>query len=278
MKRKLKTMWMIVTPDLAKEWLDTRNINNRSISPSKVTQYAKDMQQGNWALTHQGVAFYEDGTLADGQHRLAACVKTGIALETQISYGVVRLAGFGIDCHRARSTRDQIRISNLSDWVGTMEQAIAKLLGKLNGYAFRSMSVHEIVAFCDDNREAIEVSVSAIKSKMKNISIAPVYAAMACAQPHVGTETINRFGKVLITGVPMDLEVDVPILRLRDRLMSFNREFSNSEQARQNAIKICMRAITAVHGREKLTKLNVPAEYVYPILSFDGDNSTGLLV
>lgn len=42
----------LVTPELAKEWLEW-NIGNRRQRRSCINSYAKDMVSGNWSLTSQ---------------------------------------------------------------------------------------------------------------------------------------------------------------------------------------------------------------------------------
>ena len=67
-----------ITPSMAKAWMET-NKQNRSFSRSTALKYAADMKAGLWQETHQNaIAFYEDGRLADGQHRLSAITEAGI--------------------------------------------------------------------------------------------------------------------------------------------------------------------------------------------------------
>jgi hypothetical protein len=55
------------------------NKKNRDLSLSKVHTQKDAMLRGEWKLHHQGIAFYPDGTLADGQHRMAAVALSGLA-------------------------------------------------------------------------------------------------------------------------------------------------------------------------------------------------------
>lgn len=67
---------MHVTYDMAGDWLDHRAhpevAHNRRASKHRVERLAKDMSEGKWKLTHQGLAFDTNGLLIDGQHRLHA--------------------------------------------------------------------------------------------------------------------------------------------------------------------------------------------------------------
>lgn len=63
-----------VSPSQAKKWLE-QNKANRSVNKAKVKQMARDIKEGHWDSTHQGIAIASDGTLIDGQHRLLAIVE-----------------------------------------------------------------------------------------------------------------------------------------------------------------------------------------------------------
>ncbi|MBO1330964.1 hypothetical protein [Streptomyces sp. VRA16 Mangrove soil] len=98
-----------VSPELAAEWL-TRNTNNRPLSKGAVQQLAGQIQRGEWQLTHQGIAFDEDGVLIDGQHRLAAVVKAGVPVPMTVTRGVPRTAFTVMDTGRKRTGRDALAL------------------------------------------------------------------------------------------------------------------------------------------------------------------------
>lgn len=72
---------MLVTPDMAQDWLDNRNLHNRRKSNVTARKYVKAIQANRWKCTHEGIAFDRDGFLIDGQHRLMAIVQTGVSLK-----------------------------------------------------------------------------------------------------------------------------------------------------------------------------------------------------
>ncbi|MEU0368685.1 hypothetical protein ABZ070_00190 [Streptomyces sp. NPDC006283] len=99
-----------VTPELATTWL-TRNTSNRPLSKTTVQQLAAQIQRGEWQLTHQGIAFDEDDVLIDGQHRLAAIAKAGIAVPLTVTHGVPRTAFTVMDTGRKRTGRDALALA-----------------------------------------------------------------------------------------------------------------------------------------------------------------------
>jgi hypothetical protein len=68
-----------ITPAMAKEWLQ-RNTHNRNLRERVVNGYATDMASGAWLEDGQSIKFAADGTLLDGQHRLAAIVQSGVTI------------------------------------------------------------------------------------------------------------------------------------------------------------------------------------------------------
>lgn len=69
-----------VTPQIATEWL-LQNTHNRNIRQKVVLAYAADMAEGNWRWNGESVKFAADGTLLDGQHRLAAIAESGMTIQ-----------------------------------------------------------------------------------------------------------------------------------------------------------------------------------------------------
>jgi hypothetical protein len=82
------------TPELAQEWLTTKNKRNRSISMSRVKTYAQEMQCGRWKSTNGGVGVDVDGFISDGQHTLRAIVESGVTMDVPVVYGCDRCNGF----------------------------------------------------------------------------------------------------------------------------------------------------------------------------------------
>ncbi|QKW51397.1 hypothetical protein [Streptomyces buecherae] len=106
----MRTEVVMVTPELAREWLKV-NALNRPLSRQTVVHLTRAIQRGEWKLTHQGIAFDENGQLVDGQHRLEAVVKAGVAVEMLVAYGVPRAAFTVMDTGRKRTGRDALSLA-----------------------------------------------------------------------------------------------------------------------------------------------------------------------
>jgi hypothetical protein len=76
----MKVEYILVTPQLANEWL-LKNKNNRPISHKHVNSYANEMKDGKWVQqTGEAIKITTSGHIADGQHRLYALIKANVAL------------------------------------------------------------------------------------------------------------------------------------------------------------------------------------------------------
>ena len=102
---------VLVTPEIAKYWLDNYNTVNRSIQKSHVERIARDIRSGNWMVNAQPIAFNGDPThpddgpvrLLNGQHRLQACVEAKTPIEVPIAIGVNQDAFATFDIHAKKS-------------------------------------------------------------------------------------------------------------------------------------------------------------------------------
>jgi hypothetical protein len=78
---------VFVTPEIASEWL-ARNEDNRKLIPNHVASLEAVLLRGEWALNGETIKFASSGRLLDGQHRLTACVKSGVGFWTFVVYGL----------------------------------------------------------------------------------------------------------------------------------------------------------------------------------------------
>lgn len=64
------------------------NEANRRIRPTIVHRYASDMAAGKWNVGGSTIDIDVDGHLANGQHRLRACIKAGVSFECVVVRGL----------------------------------------------------------------------------------------------------------------------------------------------------------------------------------------------
>jgi hypothetical protein len=100
---------VMVTPQLARKWL-MKNVRNRSLRAYSVSAYARDMKTGRWKFTGDAVKFALDGTLLDGQHRLAAIVEANVSVQMLVVYGLEAQTQEVMDTGRARTVGDVLSL------------------------------------------------------------------------------------------------------------------------------------------------------------------------
>lgn len=104
-----------VTPDLAEAWLALNPIN-RPLSDGHVAEYVNRMKRGEWLLNGQGIIFSNKGILLDGQHRLAAVVKSGMTIPFDVRFGIDQEVFATIDDGKKRSAKDVFCIEKIPNY------------------------------------------------------------------------------------------------------------------------------------------------------------------
>lgn len=102
----LTTQIVDLTPDMARDLLDRNTPDNRKIRETMIRSYVRAMRNGEWRLTHQGIAISPDGVMLDGQHRCLAVVRSGVTVPMLLIRGVDQDAFQAMDRGGRRSLSD----------------------------------------------------------------------------------------------------------------------------------------------------------------------------
>lgn len=108
------TFPMSISPKLAEHML-TYNDRNRPLSAGVVREYARQMQERMWRYTRVPVIFSNQGRLIDGQHRLQACMESGVSLKADVAFGADDEAFYCIDIGKKRTSADIFSINGVKD-------------------------------------------------------------------------------------------------------------------------------------------------------------------
>lgn len=163
----IKSQTILVTPELAEEWLDeTVNSANRSLSKDTVQRYALEMDSGNWMVS-EPIMFDWDACLIDGQHRLAAVVESGKAQQMLVITGYDPEVRLLINTGKGRSAQDALRIAGMSVRNANIVVGIARMallwdrggLETIPSNGGQSFANWEIVQWVDQNPNAEELAV-----------------------------------------------------------------------------------------------------------------------
>jgi hypothetical protein len=257
---------MIVTPELAREWLE-RNTNNRPVTKTRVQLLREQIENGKFVLTHQGIAFYGDfEEVADGQHRLIAIAEGTTSVEIMVSWGLQKETAHAIDRGRPRS------ISNVLKFMGmSMTQAQAATCRALwcEYHAARKETIwnnqvfdtHTFMVFCEHVIDAVHFSMPL--KQCRGLSHASVSAALAAAwftQSHVDLE---RFKELLHSGAGAS-EAESAAIKLREYLLTTRVTGGGNEVRMELFLRSCTAIRAFLEGRS-LSKLYCRPEARFPI-------------
>jgi len=251
-----------ITPEMAKHWL-SKNKRNRAINQRRVKLYADEMSRGNWLDHHQGIAFYADGSLADGQHRLAAVVQAGISVKMIVAWDVPDESGLMIDGHQQRQVHQAIKISGLADWIGKNEVSIARMMLQIqhNSTSSIPMSHTDLIKYCEFHRDSISFAMSRLSNHKRYVTTATLKAAVACAFYFEDAERLSEFCCVIESGMPESKDDRAAVL-IREWLIECG-SLNMGTGGRMDACKRAMRAIKAFCERQPISKLYQPADFIY---------------
>lgn len=118
MSNKLDQRVMTITPELANEWL-RRNVKNRPLNKVRVAQLSREIRSGSWQLNGDSIRFSREGSLLDGQHRLAAVVAAGMSIRSVVISGLPDKVFDTIDQGQRRSA------SQVAQMLGAKNSVIA---------------------------------------------------------------------------------------------------------------------------------------------------------
>lgn len=254
--RGITTEKLLVTPAMADEWL-TKNHNNRNVTGPRVDLFIRLIKEGKFCLTHQGVAFYEDGDLADGQTRLTAISKAGVPVWMFVTRGLPRTAIHAIDGGRPRTVRDVLHFLGMS--LTSHHVAVVRTLW--NQYHLQrrdggrwdnsAVDTDAFAAFAAAVSEAVLFSMPA--TRCKGLSHASYVGAVASAWFTQDRDMLLRLKHLVATGAGADRDEQAAI-KLRDWLLTTHLS-SSGVDGRQEIFKRSCTAIRAFIDGRPLAKL-----------------------
>jgi hypothetical protein len=182
----IQTAWVEINPDLATRWL-RNNVGNRKLKPHAVTGLARDMSNGDFVPTHQGIAFNDAEQLIDGQHKLTAIVESGVTLPMLVTWGLPRqIEGKKftvmdvVDSGSVRKVGDQLAIQHKLKDGHRIAMICGALAGLCDAGAVRRLNVgHTLEIY-----HAFELSVKWVifnRSRDHGLRLAGVLAGFAFA-------------------------------------------------------------------------------------------------
>lgn len=257
----ISTKWELITPEVAKQYLET-NTNNRQVRSTHVRTLASDMTSGTYHVTHQGIAFHEDGSLCDGQHRLLAVVESEVHVWMLVTRGLPRIAQSAIDDHARRTASDALRLG-LGLEIDRHAVAIIRLLVSVDK-GFTDLPTRNVIA------EVWDLAKDAIAFARPNVSergttSATTRAAIAAAWFYErDLDRLAQYDRIL-TGRQMAAgDKDYAAQLAREALLSGRLSASHGFTKRREVYRKLQRTIQAFMRGQRLSKIMEPSETIYP--------------
>lgn len=246
-----------VTPAIARRWLQ-QNEGNRTMRPAKVMQYARDQAAGEWHRKPVAVCFDQSGKLGNGQHTLAAIVRSECGQELLIARNVPRKAIALMDMGVARTVSDVAAFIGQS--MESRKAAIARVV--LHGPSDNeARSFNELLEAYQAHKEVIDF-VADQSPRVAGFS-ATVLAVLARAAYTQDREKITRFITVVKNGVP-DGDHESGAVRLRDFARSL-RGGGGSVSVRPELYAKTQAALSAFLAGKPISKVYGITSEVFPV-------------
>jgi hypothetical protein len=263
MKPQIQTVMTFVTPEMAKNWIAKNNEGNRRVRSTDVEILAGEIAGGGYEPTHQGIAFYEDGSLADGQHRLHAIVKANVGVWINVTTGLSRVANHKIDKGIVRTALDSLHFMGIKSdqkrvaiCTSMIYQYESEVAGR-TGWSPTKIPSEKYAAYYQRFRDAIEFVLSF--SCAARIP-APAAAAVATAWFTQDRDRLGEFMLVLDTG-EMFSDKDRACLRIRDYIR--DRKYGQGTTARNDLFLRCCSALRYFIDGKSLSKLYATADHAF---------------
>ena len=129
---------MLITPAAATQWL-ANNHQNRPLRKAVISAYASDMTAGRWQQNGETIKRTIDGKLLDGQHRLHAIARAGVAVKMLVIDGLPEDSFHTIDTGMRRSNAQLVGLAgktnssaqaSIARWIALMEISQANKMGR----------------------------------------------------------------------------------------------------------------------------------------------------
>lgn len=218
-------VWSVdISPQLAAEWMGNAE-RNRKISGLHVDYLAREMAAGNWHQTGEPIKFDIDGHLRDGQHRLLAIIQSGMTVKMMVVSGIAPEAQFYMDTGKKRSGKDMLSMTGFPE-PATLA-ATGNLLWRWNLDEFRGPAKRpnhaELHVLMEEN-PGLSGSVLVVRGD-RGLRLLAYPSQMSFCHflfSAIEEEQTEKFFEDL--GIGANLELDHPILRLRNRLLEWRAQ------------------------------------------------------
>jgi|GEM_PF-2565914 len=227
-----------ITLTRAKGLLSLNYEGQRNLRPTRVDQFCGILRRGLWIESGEPIIIDWFGNLINGQHRLAAIVKTGITAKIDITYGVPPKAFDVIDTGAVRALYDILPVEFPKQVSAlyrvyldfkTTEGATYTSFGRRSASAFREDRTGAIQWAQRNEKLLTKIVKTCHVDKDARALLRPpaVFNAFYFLVARKAPKEADTFFRTLIDGVEFELKGLDPIYQLRQNLVMFNDKYKN---------------------------------------------------
>lgn len=240
-----------ITPEMASRYLASQS-NIRPIQRTSVDRLVQMMRSGQFALNGESVKFNREGRLFDGQHRMTACVVSGMPFTTVVVRGAEEP---GVDEGQARTLAQLIGGMGEKNWV--LHGSLTRVLYFLERHEDPWMSNDKVPnATLLDFRRSMDMPAAnrgvAIGAKCKLLPPVVAAAFFYMAQKKHEADAVESFVATVESGE--NLAAGSPRMELRRWMEGRRREKLVQRLMYRNAYIAIVRAWTLNGSGEKFHK------------------------
>ena len=246
-----------ITPKIADAYLD-QNTHNRNLRLGHVDEISRDMSSGSFMLNGDAIRFSDTGVLLDGQHRLAACVKSGITFETVVIRGLPDETQRTMDSGSKRTAGDTLNLYGVHH-ANNVSAAIKTIYGIRSGNLQRELvTKEEVFRFYEKNNDISYWASYAHKSFPKMSSL--LTATSFIMSKKYGDDMSRSFVDVFKSGIPSMERCAAHAVR--ERLIKISQ--SNLKMSPNDRVKLVVHGGLSFANGKPLSILRVPEKIKCP--------------
>lgn len=248
-----------ISPAKAVEYLRHNTDNYRKLSRAVYKRYAEDMKNGRWQLNNESIAFTKDGTLRDGQHRLAAIIESGKTIQMVVARDVPNETDI-FDVGVNRTTLQMARAKGME--ANSSEVAVANIIvGGFYGAATKPVVADYIEKHIDELNRAFRLTTYGTKPYSKKAScIAASYLLLRTQK--VPCYEVELFFRLFNTNGAANAEGYDPSPAMVARRQFKGRE-SNGGLLRKEQLEIILMAMLDFHeGKSRTQEYKIKEPFI----------------
>ena len=195
-----------ITPEIAREMLKN-NTRNRAMSRPHVSHFVRLIRSGMFRVTNQGIGVAADGSIVDGQHRIAAIAEAGIPVRINVTRGMEPESIDAIDTGKVRRAHEILAIAD-GRKLSTAERAALVVAQNLAVHGTLTtwrgtFDIHDLRAVLAEHGADMAAVFNAIGDAHDRLSSAAVVGSLVCAY-RTRPDEVEEFCKLMRSGARMN--------------------------------------------------------------------------